>query len=551
MNSETVSLWIRNAPPAVPLISLYVISLALLFLISSAYVNVYDEGIILTGALRVLNGEIPSRDFYTNYGPGQFYLLSAALGAFGSNLLVGRVYDSLIAATIPVLVWLLVRQSASRILAAAAAGLAIVLLAEYRVPLYPLTPATALVLLTALTLISHLAGQAPSGRYLPIAAFLGLLLLFRYDLAVIALPAFGLPFLTVLLLQRRQGTVTNSEILRTVVIAAGGVTAVFLAILGTLALSGILAPALRDLIVYNGSNYVAMRSLPFPGIRVLLYDPLSFVTVYLPLFAVAFGFFTLGLTAVSAFKRGERAVPVDVRLVGIIVLVSVSLFFYAKGLVRTSAIHMLISSLPSVPLAMLCVASLGDLFTKASTKRIGFRSHSVFSWFVLANIILLLAYTVNHNLSWERVRSKVTTVRWPQLPALMVFGVAGDRRQAAEYVVTHSPATARILSATGRHDKVFVNDVAFYFIANRLPGTRWHHYDPGVQTSTEVQEEMIRDLERNRVDLVLRDYSSDDHIEGNMSDESSGVLLLDNYLNRHFQLVASFGKQQIYRRIAP
>ena len=35
--------------------------------------NVYDEGLVLTGAIRVAAGAIGHRDFYTPYGPGQFY----------------------------------------------------------------------------------------------------------------------------------------------------------------------------------------------------------------------------------------------------------------------------------------------------------------------------------------------------------------------------------------------------------------------------------------------------------------------------------------------
>ncbi len=36
--------------------------------------NPYDSGIILTGGMRILNGELPYRDFFTMYAPGQFYI---------------------------------------------------------------------------------------------------------------------------------------------------------------------------------------------------------------------------------------------------------------------------------------------------------------------------------------------------------------------------------------------------------------------------------------------------------------------------------------------
>ena len=54
---------------------------------------VYDEGLILTAAMRVAAGQIPHRDFYTNYGPAQFYLLAGLFKLFGESLLVERLFD--------------------------------------------------------------------------------------------------------------------------------------------------------------------------------------------------------------------------------------------------------------------------------------------------------------------------------------------------------------------------------------------------------------------------------------------------------------------------
>lgn len=40
----------------------------------SMALNLYDEGIILVGAQRVFNGDIPYRDFWSMYGPAPFFL---------------------------------------------------------------------------------------------------------------------------------------------------------------------------------------------------------------------------------------------------------------------------------------------------------------------------------------------------------------------------------------------------------------------------------------------------------------------------------------------
>ena len=50
--------------------------------------NVYDEGIILAGADRILQGHIPYRDYWSMYAPGQFYTLAFLFRLFGSSVLV-------------------------------------------------------------------------------------------------------------------------------------------------------------------------------------------------------------------------------------------------------------------------------------------------------------------------------------------------------------------------------------------------------------------------------------------------------------------------------
>ncbi len=58
--------------------------------------NVYDEGRILAGALRILTGAKPSADFHANYGPAQFYLVAWVLELFGRSITVSGDYDALI-----------------------------------------------------------------------------------------------------------------------------------------------------------------------------------------------------------------------------------------------------------------------------------------------------------------------------------------------------------------------------------------------------------------------------------------------------------------------
>jgi hypothetical protein len=65
----------------------------------TAPVGRYDEGLALYDAERVATGDVPYRDFFVLYGPGQFYSLAAIFRLFGHSVAVERVYSCLITAS--------------------------------------------------------------------------------------------------------------------------------------------------------------------------------------------------------------------------------------------------------------------------------------------------------------------------------------------------------------------------------------------------------------------------------------------------------------------
>ena len=70
-----------------------------------------DEGIFLEGALRILHGQVPYRDFFLLRGPGAFWLQALALRTLGVTLAASRavtIFDlSILAGCV---VWLIARR---------------------------------------------------------------------------------------------------------------------------------------------------------------------------------------------------------------------------------------------------------------------------------------------------------------------------------------------------------------------------------------------------------------------------------------------------------
>ena len=83
-------------------------------------INPHDEGLVLQAGARVAEGQLPYRDFYANYGPGQYFLVGGLDVLFGPSLLSWRIVRVALDATVAVLAYALTRRDAPEVVALAA-----------------------------------------------------------------------------------------------------------------------------------------------------------------------------------------------------------------------------------------------------------------------------------------------------------------------------------------------------------------------------------------------------------------------------------------------
>src|SRR5262249_16610689 len=95
-------------------LALFLIAALAMLLGMDHTLGLYDEGVILTGAMRAAAGDVPHAGFYTNYGPGIFYALALLFRIFGESVWVERLYDTAMRAGIVVLTYHLVASVATR-----------------------------------------------------------------------------------------------------------------------------------------------------------------------------------------------------------------------------------------------------------------------------------------------------------------------------------------------------------------------------------------------------------------------------------------------------
>ena len=112
----------------------------LVFLFSLAYLCAFvrysslepDEGILLQGGQRILDGQIPYRDFFSFYTPGSFYLVAAVFKVFGNSFVVARMSLAITGAACAVVTYALTRRVCSRSFALFASALATAAGVAYR-----------------------------------------------------------------------------------------------------------------------------------------------------------------------------------------------------------------------------------------------------------------------------------------------------------------------------------------------------------------------------------------------------------------------------------
>jgi hypothetical protein len=140
-------------------------------------------------------------------------------------------------------------------------------------------------------------------------------------------------------------------------------------------------------------------------------------------------------------------------------------------------------------------------------------------------------------------------------------GIRVSRRQAEVYhaivprLRREVPVGEAIHVSLARHDAVIIGDPRFYFLADRSPATRYHELHPGVVDRDDVQREMVDALERAGVRFVVRwrfgwpDSRLDEILARRRRDlPAVGARRLDDYLNRHFEVVERHGEFDLLRR---
>jgi len=522
--------------------SLFVFGFLLLFTQIKSPANLYDEGLMLTNAERVRAGEVPYRDFWTMYGPGYFYALAGLFSLVSPTILAARLFDTALRFLLTLEVYLVTRTLTSRRAALIPYAFVTFWLATIRFYSYPAFPATGALLLAALLFVKYLGDERSRWLFLTGVA-LGLAALLRLDFGGYGALGFGLA-LAAFELRKTWAAIRSSRltrVLRAEALVAVGALLVALPVYGYLVLTSGFLNVYNDLIKFPATVFQSVRHLPVPP-PVPDFTQLTgaqwedWLRLYLPLtiYAMSAGVSLRRLLWRVAQASDRQTAEATL----ILAMTGTGLGLVVKATSRYHELHALPTTFFAVILAVALAWRIPRRLWKSAPFKIAFAG--------LAFLFLTGPYVVHFALLASRNYASPLACH-TQLPRAGCVPVDPEQEQVASYLQAHTQPDEYVFIGNSRHDLIFINDLLFYFLADRRSPTRYTELHPGLATTLPVQQTIANDLAEKDVKWVVTMQGWESG-EPNASSISSGVTFLDDYIREHYRPQTTFGSYQVWRK---
>jgi len=487
-------------------------------------IHPYDDALLLVGAQLIRAGELPYRDFYTHYGPLGYSIQAFFSGFFGNPPVALRIGQTLFLSFLAALAVVAARRFRLHRPAAAVATAAAVVLAVSSAA--PLASFYGFALVLA-ALGSGVVAENTHSRSLATAWAVSSGLLFAA--AALTRPAFAM-YGVVALLVVTAATPRHQWGLRTATIGAllAGMAILWLGLYRDISLSDAFEATIQvpRRLMSGGARY---RAAPFLRAPLPLAFTLSTLLAVPPLIWAAaasdrrtrvmavLGFGLAG--AAPLWLRFSHQPAKDIMMVAAVLPILVGALILrerralaASGAQRGAALFCLAAALfghyfwsradqPHL-VPYLAVASVGVAMSLGALR-------PRWRWAVFA--ILLVDYPLFFRPPGDVLfpveelahggRSAVSRLRsgtargWGALPS---GDVEADAARAVALADQNAAPSSRFVAVASSHAVTDQDPVQLFLLSSRLPYTRWFQYDPGLQGSPRIQQEMIEELMRSQ-----------------------------------------------------
>jgi len=522
----------------------------LFFLLMDRQVNLYDGGMPLSMAVRVIQGQVQHRDFYFQYGPMQPVVFALLMRLFGPTLFYIACLQMVIKAVTVACGYFAVRAVASRWAAVWVAVCSTVTLASLNF-LSSGTDAIATVLAFGAIAGFVFRGPLSARRNLCLVLIAGITSLYRYEQGPLLLGVY----LLVLCIASFLWPSSGERHLRTVVVSFGFVLLGYTVIVLPLMLYFWHAGALPDLIyqcfTFVREHYRAGRSTPFPELT--FRAPEDFI-IYVPFAAPPVA---LAYVAWSVWRNKRHVASARFGILTMFALLTIP--FAMKASVRVDFGQMTPALLP----ALIVIAVLMDRTVPLQSRILAFLlcMTATFSLYRLTmhdragHGILKARFETGgaavQHLPWFR-HATAAEETWCNTQSPMTrtycFLMDSDHQKAVELLHPRLHPGDWFYSGAPQHQIMVAGDNLMYFATNTVPAVKWANFDVDLQNRADIQTSMVADLEKRRPQYISEYAGFGFGGEPNDSSISSHVQILDDYLHRTYQPMAAYGLVTVLQR---
>jgi hypothetical protein len=259
------------------------------------------------------------------------------------------------------------------------------------------------------------------------------------------------------------------------------------------------------------------RSLLQPGKMVAL-------LVYFPFVMVALALLARIVEAASVQGAGTpRAAPVGEAVlpprIGVLLALMAALFCL-KGYVRPQVAHFA----PAIVLSLVLAGCMMSCRSWVSSR--------------VLPVVLVLFFAVPAvkfvTVCVRNAPDVIAACVHPAHPRLVCVPADAGTVAAVNFIDRELSRFDDLYVGPGRHDRIFSGNVAAYFLSARRPVTKWHEPHPGLQTRTDIQREIISELQRSKSVVVMLDGRRDHKAGTGAAGLPPGSGELDAYLRDEF-----------------
>ena len=489
----------------------------------------FDEGLTVYGATRILNGDMPYRDFWSLYAPGEFYLLAGIFKLFGASIVVERIATVAIEALFACFVYLLVKKF---IFSYSALAVWMLTLAWLRVRMpysRPMTTALLFFAIASLGMANFIFTKKL--RWLVVSGvFTGITALFRQDIGFYLSIS---TFLTISALRyheiythKKAWLLWIKKSFSAYIVYCLGVVLIIAPMIFYFISKAAVSNFVSSAIIFPIKVYPKVRYLSFPNMLIF----------YLPLLI-----FFIIIIYLTFYMKGNE-IKLQKKWL-ILFCLFCGIFFFNYSRMRFDMRHLLPTMIPAIILLGFLASIIMDKFY------VRYRQSLKLIINLVGLILLVVAIIPKAKVLFEHIQHPGPELKLSRARGCydqMEFSI--DQQAAIQYIQERTSFNEKIFVGNLRYDRIVMNDIMFYFLSERHSATVYHELHPGLVTTKDVQEKIIKDIKKSGVRYIVCWTGDGKNVEANESNKSSGITELEDFIQRNFKLIRKFKSYLILYR---